>query len=83
MTTTQNKTLRHVGLTREKVAALCAKHFGTGIRGKHNPIVPKTDPAKVTRIIQMRSEGRMIRDIAKEVRIAASTVSYILNGRKQ
>lgn len=77
-----NSTLQRCGIvSAQETTALCAKFFGTGIRGKHNSITPKTDPLKVSRIIQMRAEGRKIRDIAAELRIASSTISYILNGR--
>jgi hypothetical protein len=77
-----NRTLQLCGLkSATETAALCAKHFGTGIRGKHVPTVQKTDPKIVTRAIQMKAEGRRVRDIAKELGKAASTISYILNGR--
>lgn len=77
-----NKTLQRCGYqSAQQVTDICAKLFGTGIRGRFGQTEPKTDPAKVTRIIQMRDEGRRLIDIAAEVKLAASTVSYILNGR--
>lgn len=79
----ENRTLQLVGLTREQVVNICAKHFGTGIRGRFLPNGPTTDPKKVERIIQMRSEGLRNVEIAREVGVAASTVSHILNGRSR
>ncbi len=76
-----DRTLDLVGLTRDQVVNLCAKHFGTDIRGRYIPNGPTTDPKKVERIIQMKSEGRTSAEISREVNVPASTVRHILNGR--
>lgn len=69
--------------SREQVQAICAKLFGTSLRGLTDQDHLKTPQWKVSRVIQMRAEGRIIRDIAKEVGICKSTVVEIIAGMKK
>ena len=77
-----NATLQRCGLeSREQVQAICAKMFGNELRGKAYVGHQRTDPKRVARILQLRSEGLIIKEIAKRVGVCKSTVVEILNGR--
>lgn len=77
-----NSALLRCGLeSPEQVKALCASMFGSELRGKAHVGHLKTDPMRVARILQLRAQGFIIRDIAKQVGIGKSTIVEILNGR--
>lgn len=77
-----NLTLKRCDLeSAEQVQAICAKMFGTKLRGTAFLSHLNTDPKRVARILQLRAQGFIIRDIAKQVGIGKSTIVEILNGR--
>ena len=77
-----NSALLRCGLeSPEQVKALCASMFGSELRGKAHVGHLKTDPMRVARIIQLRTEGLIIKEIARRVGVCKSTVVEILNGR--
>ena len=79
-----NLTLKRCDLeSAEQVQSICARLFGTSLRGLTDQGHLKTPQWKVSRVIQMRTEGRIIREIAKEVGISKSTVVEIIAGMKK
>ena len=79
-----NLTLHRCNLeSPQQVQAICAKMFGTTLRGTAFQSTLNVDPKRVTRILQMRAEGRIIRDIAKEVKISKATIIEILRGAEK
>lgn len=79
-----NMALRRCDLeSPEQVQSICARLFGTSLRGLTDQGHLKTPQWKVSRVIQMRAEGRIIREIAEEVGISKSTVVEIIAGMKK
>ena len=79
-----NMALQRCGLeSADQVKSICARMFGTELRGQTDQGHMKTPQWKVSRVIRMRAEGRIIREIAKEVGIHKSTVVEIIAGMKK
>ena len=79
-----NMALQRCGLeSADQVKSICARMFGTSLRGLTDQGHLKTPQWKVSRVIQMRAGGRIIREIAKEVGISKSTVVEIIAGMKK
>jgi len=86
MTTTQNKTLRHVGLTRERVEQMTAKYKGTvtidpGDYGKSDKCVfPESVKKEIRRL---KAAGFKYDAIANIVGCSKTSVYNVLNEEKR